>query len=355
MHLNHKNCWMRIGAFFLSVILLAVSVFPVQATKTVDELEDKTSELESELSGLNKDLSGLEKELNNLIVQMNKTSKSLTETKKELAIAKGQEEAQYESMKLRIKYMYENGNLSYLDAFFTSSSMGEFLSKVEYISAISEYDRELLKELEVLSEEIANKEAKLEEEQAYLVSLQEELEKKEEALKEKIADTSTDLSTYTAKLKKARKDAEEATKKPVKPITPDRDQSSSSGNSRPSVSTGSSVSASASDIELLAALLECEAGSRNYDAVLAVASVVVNRMKSRYYPDTVRGVIYQSGQFPPAHDGKVDRVLSRGVKPICVQAAKDALAGKNNVGNCLSFRAASSGRDGIVIGDNVFF
>ena len=108
-------------------------------------------------------------------------------------------------------------------------------------------------------------------------------------------------------------------------------------------------------MELFAALIECEAGSTNYDGMLAVASVVVNRMNSSYYPNTLRGVIYQSGQFPPAHNGLVDAKLKRGVKDSCLQAAKDALAGKNNVGDCLSFRAASSGHAGTIIGDNVFF
>ena len=89
--------------------------------------------------------------------------------------------------------------------------------------------------------------------------------------------------------------------------------------------------------------------------MLAVASVVVNRMNHSRYPNTLRGVIYQSGQFPPAHNGLVDKKLARGVKASCLQVAQDALAGKNNVGDCLSFRAASSGHAGTIIGDNVFF
>ena len=113
--------------------------------------------------------------------------------------------------------------------------------------------------------------------------------------------------------------------------------------------------ASASDLELFAALIECEAGSTDYEGMLAVASVVVNRMKHKNFPNTLRGVIYQSGQFPPAHNGSVDKKLKRGVKESCLQAAQDALNGKNNVGSCLSFRAASTGHAGTIIGDNVFF
>lgn len=337
MKFKNPKYWIRIGALLLSIAVLLVSVFPSHATKTADEME-------SELSSLNK-------QLDNILDQIEETSENLEKTKEELAIAKGLEEAQYESMMLRIKYMYENGNSSLLELVLTSSSWAEFVNRAEYVSQITEYDRNMLNELISTQEEIAVKEAELLETQEYLASLQKELNKK-------ISSTSDELADYKAKLQEAleeAKKAEEAAKDEVEPIEPEKetvkDDSDDSGNT----STDVSISATASDIELLAALLECEAGSTDYEALLAVGSVVVNRMKNRYYPDTVRGVIYQSGQFPPAHDGKLDKVLARGVKDLCVQAATDALNGKNNVGDCLSFRAASSGRPGLVIGDNVFF
>jgi len=78
-------------------------------------------------------------------------------------------------------------------------------------------------------------------------------------------------------------------------------------------------------------------------------------MKHANYPNTVYGVIYQSGQFPPATSGKMDKILERGTKELCETAARDALNGKTNVEDCISFRAASSGYVGTIIGDNVFF
>lgn len=340
---NFKN-WIRIGALLISFVVLSASVFSTQATKEVDELESTTSGLESNLSSLNK-------ELDKILNQIEKTSQNLEKTKEELAIAKGEEEAQYESMMLRIKYMYENGNTSLMELVFSSSCWAEFINRAEYVSKITEYDRNMLEELTSIREEIAEKEAQLVEDQEYLASLQKDLDKK-------IATTSAELTEYKAKLENAKAEAkrlEEEAKKdvePVKPVVSDKDASDKESNDS---SSNSSISATASDVELLAALIECEAGSTNYEALLAVGSVVVNRMKNRYYPDTVRGVIYQSGQFPPAHDGKVDKVLKRGVKDLCMQAAIDALNGKNNVGDCLYFRATSSGREGLIIGDNVFF
>ena len=345
MHSKKLKFAFRISALLISFVVLFVSVFPAKATKEVDELENTTTGLESNLSSLNK-------ELDDIMVQIQKTSKSLDKTKEELAIAKGQEVAQYESMILRNKYMYESGNSNLLGLLLSSSCLPEFINRAEYISQITEYDRDMLEELAETSEEISEKEEQLLEDQKYLASLQKDLDKK-------IATASDELTTYKAKLEKAKREAkrlEEEALKVVEPVVPDKDKSENKTDSDSDTSSnGSSISATASDVELLAALLECEAGNSNYEALLAVGSVVVNRMKSRHYPDTVRGVIYQSGQFPPAHDGKVDKILKRGVKDLCVQAATDALNGKNNVGDCMSFRAASSGRPGLVIGDNVFF
>ncbi len=345
MRFKNSKLVIRISALLISFVVFSVSVFPTQATRDVEELENATSDLESNVSSLNKELDGI-------VAQIERTSKSLEKTKEELAIAKGQEQAQYESMMLRIKYMYESGNSNLLELLLSSSCLPEFINNAEYIAQVSKYDRKLLEELSDVSVEISEKEEQLLEDQKYLASLQKDLDKK-------IATASDELTDYKAKLEKAKEDAkrlEEEAKEEVTPVKPEKEDTDKDSDKESSGSSNdSSISATASDVELLAALLECEAGTSNYEALLAVGSVVVNRMKNRHYPDTVRGVIYQSGQFPPAHDGKVDRVLKRGVKALCVQAAQDALAGKNNVGDCLSFRASSSGREGLVIGDNVFF
>lgn len=357
MRFYQTNLRTRIHASLLALALFLVSAFPTYATGTVEELEDATSGLKSELSGLEQELEALDNELNYTIAKIKKTSNELETVREELAIAKGKEEAQYESMMLRIKYMYEAGDSSIIGLLFSSSCMAEFLNHIEYYSAIMEYDRKMLDEYAENQKQISQKEAQLVETQKYLATLQDDLTAKEKTLKDKISNTSTELSTYTKKLEEAKEDAkkaEELAKEEITPIKPESQPGSSSGSSS-NVASGPGVSYTDDDVELLAALIECEAGSRNYEGMLAVGAVVVNRMKSIYYPNTLYGVIYQKKQFTPAHDGKLDRVLARGVKASCVKAATDALNGKNNVGDRVRFRAASSGRDGLVIGDNVFF
>lgn len=109
---------------------------------------------------------------------------------------------------------------------------------------------------------------------------------------------------------------------------------------------------SVSEQELLAALIYCEAGNQPYEGQVAVGAVVMNRVKSGAYPNTIRDVIYQSGQFGPAMTGWLDSVLASGNYPDTArQAAADAIAGSNPIGGCLYF---GNGNWGIQIGDHYF-
>lgn len=112
------------------------------------------------------------------------------------------------------------------------------------------------------------------------------------------------------------------------------------------------VQASWDEQTLLAALIYCEAGNQPYEGQVAVGAVVMNRVRSSAYPNTITEVIYQPGQFGPAMTGWLDTVLANGsYTDSAMQAAADALAGSNPVGDCLSF---GNGDWGIQIGDHFF-
>ncbi len=112
--------------------------------------------------------------------------------------------------------------------------------------------------------------------------------------------------------------------------------------------------ASATDRDLLGALIYCEAGNQPYEGKVAVGAVVMNRLRSPHYPSTLYGVIYASGQFSPAASGAVDRAIAKGVPASCLQAADEALSGVTNVGSACSFRHVGK-HDGIEIGAHVFW
>ncbi|MCI9220608.1 MAG: SH3 domain-containing protein [Lachnospiraceae bacterium] len=106
---------------------------------------------------------------------------------------------------------------------------------------------------------------------------------------------------------------------------------------------------------LLAALIYCEAGCESYEGKVAVGAVVMNRVRSAAYPNSIHGVIYASGQFTPAMTGKLNSVYeSGGYDASCIQAAQEALSGVSNVGDLTHFRR-NNGREGLVIGNHVFY
>ena len=103
---------------------------------------------------------------------------------------------------------------------------------------------------------------------------------------------------------------------------------------------------------LLAALIFCEAGNQPYKGQVAVGAVVMNRIASSKYPNTIDAVIYQKGQFGPAGTGKLNRVLNSGsYTATSLQAAEDALNGVDPVEGCLHFGCGSKG---IKIGAHYF-
>ena len=115
------------------------------------------------------------------------------------------------------------------------------------------------------------------------------------------------------------------------------------------------VLTSASELTILAALVQCEAGGESYEGQLAVASVVMNRVRCGAYPNTITDVIYASGQFSPANSTKMSNLaLSGNIKASCLQAAQEAINGNCNIGDALHFRRAGN-KDGIIIGNHVFW
>lgn len=380
-----RKCRLCTCLIFACAITMGMPVIPVvNAEDSVESLENATSGLQSELNGLNSELASLSSELDSTLEQLNSTTAQVEQTKIDLANAKAEEESQYEAMKKRIKYMYEEGNTSMLELILSAKSMADFLNKADFITTISEYDRNMLNQLHDVQEQVAQKEADLQAEQASLTNLKNDLDAKEQALTNKISSTSSELSQYSdqlARAKAAAAAAQEALNRQVQvqqaqealnaqqqaqqqepaqqpPNTNDNtantpEPTAPSDNSE--ASSGSSVDVSASELDEMAAILECEAGSSDYEALLAVGAVIMNRVNSSSYPNSIHAVIHQSGQFSPVASGKFQRVLDRGAASICYEAARDAIAGKNNIGDCMQFRMIGTSHQGITIGDNVFF
>ena len=134
----------------------------------------------------------------------------------------------------------------------------------------------------------------------------------------------------------------------------DSSSDTSYDDSSSSDTTDTSTSASSSDREFLAGLIYCEAGNQSWDGKVAVGAVVLNRVASSSFASTIKGVIYESGQFSPAGSGWLDSVIANGSIPSsCYDAADAALAGENPIGSAMYFNTGSG--KGIKIGAHQFY
>lgn len=142
----------------------------VQAT-TIEEAQQKAEQLDEEKSAAEAEKNALAEQLNQIIVEMNEAQEKLVQKQEEikqaeedLVRAKVDENTQYQSMKKRIKYMYEVGNSQFIEVLANSENMGDFLNNVEYVNQLSEYDRDKLIDFQLICKEVEEKERALEEE-----------------------------------------------------------------------------------------------------------------------------------------------------------------------------------------------
>lgn len=387
-------CWMSSIAVFatqgkIDKVQEGIEGLEKQKEKAKEEaasLSSEASHLEGDLKEFNNSLSAVIEELNETEEQLNSTRDSLEATRNDLEAAKEKEKEQYAAMKKRIQFMYEMDTEGMLEVLLGAENFADFLSKGEYIVSIHNYDREMLEEYRATKNEIAAKEQKLAEDEKLLADLQEQQEGKKQELaalvdstseklgaaKKQLASAQADVASYEAEIErqkayeaelekqKAAEDAkrmEEIKRQEAemqqqnaakKQETGGKEDSKGNGNS------GGGSQGSSSDLSLLAAIIQCEAGGESYEGKLAVGSVVMNRVRSSHFPNTVAGVIYQGGQFSPVASGRFASVLASGANASCTQAAGEVLGGNITI-NCLYFRKNDGSIPGMVIGNHVFY
>ena len=360
----YKKRWVQSGIAMICSLAIVLSVFPVFADNDeIENLENQSSSLESELQGINEDILALSDEISTTEMQVEMLNGEIARTSDELDEAMANEEQQYEDMKARIKYMYEHGNATLLELLFSAEDMSDFLNKADFIENLSEYDRNALNDLKNIHQQIEDEQNTLETQQASLTDLQEQLQSQQTELQAKADATSTNLADVQARLQQAKEEeaariaAEEAARQAAASANNNSGSGNSGGGYDNSVVNGGGIDASTDDVTLLAAILQCEA-YQTYDALLAVATVIMNRVESPRFPNSISGVIYASGQFEPVWTGRLENVLNNGPTSLPMQVAQDAINGARlaAVSDCYYFLYAPyANRDGVVIGDNVFF
>lgn len=353
-----------------------------QATQERNELEGQLNDTKEDIEGLKGEQNTLKGELNHLNSQLSQVSDTLadlehkiadkeqeiSDTQAALEEARKTEETQFVNMVLRVRKMYECNDIGYLNAIIEtvtdSGSFAEALDTADTFEQIAAYDQMMLEEYKENKRLIEEHEALLQTEMAELDRLKVAVEAEKNKVSGLISQTSNSISEYAGQISEAEAAAEayeaELRKKEEdieylrKKLAEELAMSQAAANA--AWRDISEVEFADGDRYLLANLIYCEAGAEPYEGQLAVGSVVINRVLSSKYPDTVVGVIYQGGQFSPVASGRLALALEANrATERCYQAADEAMSGVTNVGNCVYFRTPVEGLSGINIGNHVFY
>lgn len=337
----------------------------------LQSLESTKDSYEGQLNSLNTELQLVADNLAVIEAQIDLKQMEIDETTAELNLAIETRENQYTAMKERIRFLYEAQDNMYYEILFSANTFGEFLNYADYIEDMSAYDRRMLEEYIATQETISANKVLLEEEYSALEDLKAEAVDQQNQVSDLISATSTSLAQtessisdmeaqQIAYLAECDKKAEELA---VAQAEYEAIKAQYEEELRLSKLAAMSKWRDISEVQfdegdryLLANLIYCEAGNQPPEGQLAVGAVVINRVLSSRYPDTVTGVIYAYKQFSPVGDGHLALALAENrATQACYAAADAAMSGNTNVGNCLYFRTKIEGLEGIEIGAHVFY
>ena len=332
--------------------------------ENISNMEEVQSGLEGELGSLNSQLaevsSNLEEIENNIIAK----NDEIETAQEELAEAKATEERQYLCLKKRIQYSYEKRSVSYLEAILSADSLGEILNMTEYFTQMASYDQEMLAAYQAARQAVEEKEAQLQADMRQLEEMQASAQAEHERFSGLISQTQSSISAYSDQIASAEAQVEAleaqiaAQNENIAALQKQLEEEIRKSRlaAQSSWRDISEVTFTEGDRYLLANLIYCEAGGEPYEGQVALGAVVINRVLSSVFPNTLSGVIYQSRQFEPVSTGRLALALAENrATASCYRAADEAMSGVTNVGNCVFFRTPIPGLTGINIGGHVFY
>lgn len=350
-------------------------------------LAEEAGTIQGQVNSLTRNLSALTAEIGDIETSIAGVEAEIEELENELSEANAKKQEEYDYIKARLAYLYENDTRgTMLTSLFTSGSMSEFLQRMEYINAMVAYDDDLLTKYNDIVSDIEKKSGELSAKQEELEGQRGELSAKQGEVNELVASASQSLrdknievsaadeqisaindqiGSYEAELAvyEERRVALEAAAAQAQANLAQAiaEQQQAMIDAGLVENTSGAVIASASDVVLLAATIQAEADNQPYEGKLAVASVILNRVNSSLFPtqNSIAAVITAPGQFASYSSGKVALIVERGPNETCMAVAQAAIDGARN-GNWLFFMtqpwADHFGITGYVpIADHVFF
>ncbi len=349
------------------------------------KLEQAKKDMENYLADLNKQYSSISAQIEDLENQIQEKEAEIEKTQEELKEAQAVADKQYEDMKARIQYMYENPQAGFWEMLLTEGSFAEALTRANNVASLAEYDKKKMEEYIATKDEIADKELKLQGEKEALDELHAQVTDKQKEVQALANSTKGKISNQVNAIASAQAeiDGKENTLANQKAVLDElikekrrieaeieaaklREINNSLGDvlgeqitEQEYVQYGA-YSATEEEVTALAVLIYCEAGNQGMVGQLAVGAVVMNRIRDpRFSQGDIMSVIRAGGQFSPVTSGRFDLMLTSGLDQVtdsCYEAARRAIAGESNVGNRVFFRTHNNNPalSGLIIGAHIF-
>lgn len=186
-----------------AVVASSMIVTPVFAAPSVDDLKDNKAAKESEVSSLQDQLTDIMSKLGDLEESLIGKGEEITKAEEDLKEAQEKEQEQYEAMKKRIKFMYEEGDTTALETLVTAENFSDLVNKAEYVQNVHTYDRKQLEEYIETKQQIADLKTTLEDEQKNMESMQAEYENKESELSSTIESKKAEVANLDSQIQAA--------------------------------------------------------------------------------------------------------------------------------------------------------
>lgn len=177
------------------------------ASGKADSIQSEVDEVAEEIDEIDAALVETIASVEMIQEEISEKESQIEETTQELAQAQAVEQQQYESMKLRIKFLYEKGDTTYLEIILSGKSFSDIMNKVEYVEKLYEYDRKVLADYQQAREAVEVLKQRLEEEMAELEAQQHELLEEQESLEIILEEKQALYDDYEVQLARARQEA----------------------------------------------------------------------------------------------------------------------------------------------------
>lgn len=373
------------------IVMLNINSSPVKGdiNESISKIENEINENESRYNEIESKLSELENSKENLAEYVSKLNESyayilsviealdeqisekndeMGEIDKKLSETEEKINSQYDLMSLRIQFIYESNSANFIEGLLNAEDFSAIINQLAYYNDIIEYDRSELEDLQALVNQLKEMKTELSVNIEELNSLKAEQDKQKGQLEKLMGEASENINSHQAQIDEAEAVARamveemEAKRNSIDKLKEEEARRLEELARKESMAAAGETEEKVpyapidGDLRRLAAIIYCEARGEPYEGQLAVATVVMNRVESSRFPNTIEEVIAQPNQFTPYGMGLYAIALAKDdMQQSCIDAAREVLENGVRSGDWLFFRTINNIVQGTYIGNHVFY